>query len=620
MIGTLIEERYRIVELVGEGGMGSVYKAVDEKLRRTVALKLLRGGYADNPSLVKRFNDETQILASFNHPNITLLYDAFTWQGQPVMVMELLDGEPLSNKVNQMGPVPAVKCVPWILQALAGVAEAHQHGIIHRDLKPSNLMLTSKGIIKVMDFGIAKSDQGLSKTRTATAIGTPYYMAPEQIEATRFGLERADHRADIYAMGVTLYELLAGVVPFQGSSEFAIQRAHMEEQAQPPTNFYPHIPPQIVEAVSRAMAKAPHERFQSAAEFAQAINLPEELLRKGAGDRPVVIPAVIQSLAQPPATVLEPPLEAQAHATPLPPTAVSTPTATQSAAATPLPVAVTPPAATPLPVTMPYNTATGAAFGVPAQATPIPVPMAAAPTPLPLPVIKQRTGAIVAMATAAAVLLLALGSYGFYAYQHAQSTPSAGWGGNRGTGQQALTLNATPTESTPGRTTPSMPVTPQSKPQPENASSSKDVASSLQLQKPAPHSPIKEATPVHTDNTLVAGHWSGSYRSCESNQETHASLQLSETNANNPTDLIVSGRLLVTGRAQGGAVCPLKGLLTRKNNRLTLWVNCGNSAALSYLSVPYASVLNLNNNELNGTLHPDNPCYTIEFKRDGGGK
>lgn len=271
MIGTVIHEQYRILELLGEGGMGVVYRALDTELDREVALKFLKAEVGDNQMLIKRFRDELRTLAGFNHPNITMLYTSFSWQSRPVMVMELVDGEALNSMVERRGPIPAGICVPLVSQALTGVGVAHRKGIIHRDLKPANLMLSKAGTIKVMDFGIAKIEDSPGLTRTSFAMGTPFYMAPEQIDPERFGMKTVDARADIYSLGVTLYELLAGQVPFTGPTEFSIHRAHLEQAPDPPTSHYPHIPPSVVDAVLRAMAKHPRDRFQTAEEFADAL-------------------------------------------------------------------------------------------------------------------------------------------------------------------------------------------------------------------------------------------------------------------------------------------------------------------------------------------------------------
>jgi serine/threonine protein kinase len=267
MIGTVIKDQYRIVELLGEGGMGVVFKALDLELERHVALKFLKSELGDNTVLLQRFRDELKTLAGFNHPNITTLFTSLTWKGRPVMVMEMVDGETLLEMVKRRGPIPAGICVPLVQQALKGVGVAHRKMIIHRDLKPANLILNQDGVVKVMDFGIAKIQNSPGLTQSNTGMGTSLYMSPEQIRGS------VDTRTDIYAMGVTLYELLAGQVPFDGTSQYDIERAHIEETPKPPTVHYPHIPEAVVKAVMRAIEKQPAMRFQSADEFSAALSV-----------------------------------------------------------------------------------------------------------------------------------------------------------------------------------------------------------------------------------------------------------------------------------------------------------------------------------------------------------
>ena len=267
MIGTVINGQYQILELIGEGGMGVVYKARDILLKRNFALKFIKAQFGNDPALIESFLDELRILAGFNHPNITFLQTAFMWENRPVMVMELLEGEAFDKIVEQFGPRPANICVPLVIQAMTGVKELHRKGIIHRDLKPANLMVTSDGVVKVMDFGISKAEDAPGITSSNITKGTPLYMAPEQILG-----QQVDSRVDIYAMGVTLYQLLAGQVPFSGNTLYSIHKAHIEQVPQPPTVHYPHIPKAVVDVVMCALQKAPKDRFQNAEEFVNALN------------------------------------------------------------------------------------------------------------------------------------------------------------------------------------------------------------------------------------------------------------------------------------------------------------------------------------------------------------
>jgi serine/threonine-protein kinase len=267
MIGELINH-YRVLELVGRGAMGVVYKALDVNLDRSVAIKVMSAEARDDPAFVERFRQEARVQGALNHPNVALLFDYFVHDGTPVAVMEFIDGESLEQLIRRRGAIPAHESIPIFKQALRGVAAAHRAGIIHRDLKPANLMITKDGIVKVMDFGIAKRQGVTGATKVSTSIGSPLYMAPEQI------LGRAvDSRTDVYSLGLTLYELLSGYRPFnsRGKAEYLVLDAHVNEPPEPPTVYRFGIPRPIVDAVMRSLAKEPEARFQSAEDFMRAL-------------------------------------------------------------------------------------------------------------------------------------------------------------------------------------------------------------------------------------------------------------------------------------------------------------------------------------------------------------
>ena len=202
MIGTEIAN-YKILEKLGEGGMGVVYKAVDVNLDRTVAIKALNAQLAGNPELEQRFRNEAKAQANLNHANLTTLYALLIHEGRPWMVMEFIEGENFEQMVQRRGPIPAEEAIPLFRQALLGIGYAHRMGIVHRDIKPSNLMLNKHGIVKVMDFGIAKVMGARGMTKTGTQMGTAFYMSPEQVLN-----KNVDIRSEIYSLGVTLYEML----------------------------------------------------------------------------------------------------------------------------------------------------------------------------------------------------------------------------------------------------------------------------------------------------------------------------------------------------------------------------------------------------------------------------
>jgi hypothetical protein len=269
MVGTEIGN-YKILEKVGEGGMGVVYKAVDINLDRTVAIKALNTELTGNPELEQRFRAEAKAQANLNHTNLATLYALLIEGGRPWMVMEFIEGETFEQMVQRRGPIPSQEAIPLFRQALLGIAYAHRMGVIHRDIKPSNMMLNKQGIVKVMDFGIAKVLGARGMTKTGTQLGTAFYMSPEQV------LNRGvDIRTDIYSLGVTLYELLTANVPFNGDSDYQIMTDHVSAPPPLPTKFYPYIPQGLQNAVMKALEKTPDARFQTVEEFGTALDQPD---------------------------------------------------------------------------------------------------------------------------------------------------------------------------------------------------------------------------------------------------------------------------------------------------------------------------------------------------------
>ena len=271
MIGKQIAN-YRILEKLGEGGMGAVFKGVDINLDRPVAIKMLKADLANNPGLVERFRTEAKTQANLNHVNLATLYAFLVDQGTAFMVMEFVEGETFEQIIRNRGPLPPEQAVPWFKQALLGMGAAHRMGIVHRDIKPSNLMLNSKGIVKVMDFGIAKVVGTLGLTRTGMQPGTPAYMAPEQIQNRAI-----DVRTDIYALGITLYQMLSGQVPFSSGSDFDIMNEHVAVPPPPLTRMFPYAPVQYQNVVMKALEKDPDKRYQTVEEFGAALEHPESI-------------------------------------------------------------------------------------------------------------------------------------------------------------------------------------------------------------------------------------------------------------------------------------------------------------------------------------------------------
>ncbi|MEZ4701018.1 MAG: protein kinase [Rhodothermales bacterium] len=269
MIGQSIEN-YAIEAVLGHGGMGIVYKALDTSLDRVVALKVMNPGVATNEEFLWRFKSEARVLGRLQHANIVNVYAFRHVETHLFIVMEYVGGGTLSHLIERQGIVPPKQALPIIKQSLLALEAAHDANIIHRDIKPHNILLTERGDVKISDFGLAKIQEESSSmmTRVGVTGGTLYYMPPEQSEA----LSKVDHRGDLYALGMTLYQMLAGRMPFDaGSSAYSILKAVAEEQIPTPNTFNRHMPPGLVEIVMRAIKKDPDQRYQSAREMREAI-------------------------------------------------------------------------------------------------------------------------------------------------------------------------------------------------------------------------------------------------------------------------------------------------------------------------------------------------------------
>ncbi|WP_330478089.1 protein kinase [Streptomyces platensis] len=359
----MLGQRYELVEQLGHGGMGTVYRAVDHRLRRTVAVKTLSAELAMQPEFLTRFQREAHAAAALNHPGVATVHDVGEDAGggaaEPYLVMEYVAGRTLSQVLRD-GPLAVAQAVDITGQVLAALEHSHRHAIVHRDIKPANVMLTASGAVKVVDFGIAKalSEVATRLTGTGVAVGTPAYLAPEQINGAA-----TDHRTDLYAVGCLLYELLTGRPPYTGDSPFSVMHQHLAAEPVPPSRLRPELPPAVDALIARALHKRREDRFPDAATMRTA-------------------------------------LTAAPHAAPAPaptPTPTPTPTALDPAAAGPA-LAVAP-----APLAQPTPDAASAPAVDSAPAAAPPVPAGSAPSPRP---IRRRPAGVVFRPTAEGAVAL----------------------------------------------------------------------------------------------------------------------------------------------------------------------------------------------------------------------
>ena len=452
MVGRTIG-KYRVVAKLGRGGMGTVYRAVDETLDREVAIKILNPEFADS-DVMKRFRAEASMLAKLNHPAIATIYELHRSDEDLLMVMEFVPGESLDQFVQRNGPVEPERAAYLLAQVLDAIGHAHAAGIIHRDLKPSNVMVTERGAVKIMDFGIARVRGAEHMTTDGYMMGTPAYMSPEQVLC-----QDVDGRSDLYSVGVMFYRLLTGKLPFEADTAIGMVQKQISDTPTPARLHRADLPSWAVAIVDRALAKSPADRYQTAEELRKA--LLDAIHDAAVEAKTLVLPSLEGHTRWAAARGPDPNAETSIAAAPprpapteflvvprrVAPAATPGPTPSPTPSATPIAAtAAATPAAMPADITPPVEAGPPPTSTGPTPQTAAPVP-AAQPAPAPKPVPVARTSGSSHAATRAAVALVAVATLviAILAWRRSQTpvpTPSA----------SAETVVASPTAAPPAAT------------------------------------------------------------------------------------------------------------------------------------------------------------------------
>lgn len=307
MISNTIAGRYQVIEKIGQGGAAEVFKATDSRLGRIVAIKLLRDSYSDDPTFTQRFENEARAAARLSHPNIVDVYDYDESNGRYFIAMEFVPGHNLKDYINEHAPLSEDETRTLITQVLSGLSAAHKAGLIHRDMKSHNILVTPEGQAKIADFGIAKAMGDAGMTEAGIAFGTPHYLAPEQARG-----DEVTPRTDIYAVGVIMYEMLSGRLPFEGDNPMKVAYAHVFDTPTPLREVNPNVSEGMEAIVSKAMAREPEQRFRSADDMLRAL----ESFRPGGlinQEATVAVPVVGDFGTPPTSGAGEPPITGRLH-------------------------------------------------------------------------------------------------------------------------------------------------------------------------------------------------------------------------------------------------------------------------------------------------------------------
>ena len=290
-IGNVLGNRYRLIELLGQGGMATIYRARDSQLERDVAVKVLRTEYGRDPDFSSRFRQEAQAAAALNHPNVVAVYDYGQDEAGPYIVMELVDGEDLASVIRRTGALPPRQAARISAEIARALAAAHARGFVHRDVKPGNVLVARDGRVKVADFGIARAVAEAQMTLPGTTLGSVHYFSPEQARG-----EQATTSSDIYALGIVLFELLTGRRPWEGDSAASIAMARLSGPVPSPAGVRSGVPPALDAIVQRALARDPSGRFPTAAAMADALDAfladrPQDAARAAAAPSAAIVAA-----------------------------------------------------------------------------------------------------------------------------------------------------------------------------------------------------------------------------------------------------------------------------------------------------------------------------------------
>ena len=286
-LGTMLSGRYEVLKRVGSGGMADVYMAKDHKLNRNVAVKVLKSDYVEDEKFLKKFETEAQAVARLSHPNIVNIYDVGIEDGINYIVMELAEGITLKEYIRKKGYLSPKETVEISTQIASAISHAHKNHIIHRDIKPQNILVSDTGIIKVTDFGIAKATSSNTVTSTATAMGSVHYISPEQAKG-RF----CDEKSDIYSLGITMYEMVTGHVPFDHENGVTIALMHLQNEITPPSQIRDGIPDSLEKIILKCTMKKPEERYQTADDLIADLRL---VFEDTSGGYVGVVPAIDDS-------------------------------------------------------------------------------------------------------------------------------------------------------------------------------------------------------------------------------------------------------------------------------------------------------------------------------------